>query len=298
MIRQINATEIRSILQMRDLIGLMENVLCDFSGNKYKQPLRTVMELESPASFLGVMPALCDGLGVKLVAVCPQNAERGLPSHLAVIILMDQTTGELLALLDGEVITEMRTAAVSAVSSQLLAPKNARMLAILGSGVQAHSHYKALSVIHNFDEVRVWSPTAAHADRFVSEIGARSVPAEEAVRDADIVVCATSTQTPVLKGAWLKQGCHVISVGAPRPQWRELDDEAMSNLLFVDSREAALAESGDVILSKAEIYAELGEILSGDIDVQKEKTTVFKSLGLAVEDVSTAMYVYRQVTNK
>ena len=191
----------------------------------------------------------------------------------------------------------MRTAAVSAAATKLLAPKDRKVLAILGSGVQARSHIEALRLVRQFQEIRVWSPNKSHAEDFAKEIGAKALPAEDAVRDADVVVTVTSSTTPVLHGAWLKRGCHVNAVGACRPDWRELDDDAMRNVLFVDSREAAMKESGDVILSGAKIYAELGEAFSGKIDIDPSKTTIFKSLGMAVEDIAAALLVYRAETS-
>jgi ornithine cyclodeaminase/alanine dehydrogenase-like protein (mu-crystallin family) len=198
----------------------------------------------------------------------------------------------------------MRTAAVSAAATKLLAPKDSKILAILGSGVQARSHFEALSLVRKFEEIRVWSQSKANAEKFAKEIGARSTSAEEAVRGADVVVTVTSSQTPVLRGAWLKHGAHVNAVGACRPDWRELDDDAVrNNVVFVDSREAAMKESGDLILSGAKIYAELGEAFAGKIDPpspgsgvasnRASETTIFKSLGMAVEDVASALLVYR-----
>src|SRR5205807_3914797 len=143
------------------------------------------------------------------------------------------------------------------VATKFLAPTDAKILAILGSGVQARSHNEALRLVRNFEEIRVWSPTTAHAERFAKGIGAKAMSAEGAVRDADVVVTATNSKMSILRGAWLKPGAHVNAVGACRPDWRELDDEAMTNVVFVDSREAAMKESGDVILSGAKIYAEL-----------------------------------------
>ena len=159
--------------------------------------------------------------------------------------------------------------------------------------MQARSHLEALRLVRRFDEVRVWSPTAAHAEKFAEEIGAKAMAAEDAVREADVIVTATNSKTPILRGAWLKPGCHVNAVGACRPEWRELDDEAMANVVFVDSREAALKESGDVILSGAQIYAELGEALAGKVPLRASETTIFKSLGMAVEDIAAALLVYR-----
>jgi ornithine cyclodeaminase/alanine dehydrogenase-like protein (mu-crystallin family) len=198
--------------------------------------------------------------------------------------------------MDGRLITEMRTAAVSAAATKLLASPDAKILAILGSGVQARSHVEALRLVRNFEEIRVWSPNAANAERFAKEIGAKAVSAEKAVRDADVVVTATSSTRSILQGAWLKQGCHVNAVGACRPDWRELDDDAMKNVVFVDSRDGAMQESGDVILSGAKIYAELGEALAGGIDNRANETTIFKSLGMAVEDIAAALLVYRSAT--
>jgi thiomorpholine-carboxylate dehydrogenase len=195
--------------------------------------------------------------------------------------------------MDGRLITEMRTAAVSAAATKLLAPKASKVLAILGSGVQARSHVEALRLVRQFEEVRVWSPNKSHAEQFAKEIGAKAMPAEETVLGADVVVTATSSKMSILQGAWLKPGCHVNAIGACRPDWRELDDDAMRNAVFVDSREAAMKESGDVILSGTKIYAELGEAFAGEISPRANETTIFKSLGMAVEDIAAALLVYR-----
>jgi thiomorpholine-carboxylate dehydrogenase len=210
---------------------------------------------------------------------------------MATIFLVDPQTGTPLAIMDGRLITEMRTAAVSAAATKLLAPADAKILAILGSGVQSRSHTEALQLVRNFEEIRVWSPTKEHAERFAREIGARATSAEEAVRGADVVVTATNSKMPVLKGTWLKPGCHVNAIGACRPDWRELDDEAMGNVVFVDSREGAMKESGDVILSGAKVYAELGEVLASTVPTRANETTIFKSLGMAVEDIAAALLV-------
>jgi thiomorpholine-carboxylate dehydrogenase len=243
------------------------------------------------------MPALApDGLGLKAVTFYPSNAVRGIPTHMATIFLVDPETGAPLAIMDGRLITEMRTAAVSAAATKLLASPDAKLLAILGSGVQARSHVEALRLVRQFEEIRVWSPTKEHAKQFAKEIGATPMSAEEAVRDADVVVTVTNSKTPVLKGCWLKSGCHVNAIGACRPDWRELDDEAMTNVVFVDSREGAMKESGDVILSGARIYAELGEALAAKVPSRANEMTIFKSLGMAVEDIAAAALVYRSAT--
>jgi ornithine cyclodeaminase/alanine dehydrogenase-like protein (mu-crystallin family) len=279
---------------MDELIPAMEKALIEFSAGKVTQPVRSVITVDPPGGFFGMMPARTpDGLGIKIVTFYATNAKRGIPTHMATIFLADPETGAPLAVMDGRLITEMRTAAVSAAATKLLASPDAKVLAILGSGVQGRSHIEALRLVRRFEEVRVWSPTTGHAERFAKEIGAKAMSAEEAVRDADVVVTATNSKMPILRGAWLNPGCHVNAIGACRPDWRELDDEAMANVVFVDSCEAAMKESGDVILSGAKIYAELGEALAGKVPPRANETTIFKSLGMAVEDIAAAMLVYR-----
>jgi len=293
----LDEEQVRKHLRMGELIPAMEKALIDFSAGKVTQPVRSVITVDPPGGFYGMMPALTpEGLGQKIVTFYATNAERGIPTHMATIFLVDPETGTPLAVMDGRLITEMRTAAVSAAATKLLAAPDAKVLAMLGSGVQARSHVKALRLVRKFEEVRVWSPTSAHAEKLAEDIGAKAMSAEAAVRDADVVVTATNSKMPILRGAWLKPGCHVNAVGACRPDWRELDDETMANVVLVDSREAAMKESGDVILSGAKIYAELGEALASKVPPRVNETTVFKSLGMAVEDIATGLLVYRSAT--
>ena len=291
----LDENQVRKHLRMADLIPAMEKALIDFSAGRVTQPVRQVIPVDPPGGFYGIMPALTpDGLGQKIVTFYPPNADKGIPTHMALIVLNDPQTGAPLAVMDGRLITEMRTAAVSAAATKLLAPKDAKVLAILGSGVQARSHFEALELVRNFKEIRVWSQTKAHAEAFAKEVNGEVTSAEEAVRGADVVVTVTSSKTPVVKGAWLKPGCHVNAVGACRHDWRELDDDAMrKSVIFVDSHEAAMKESGDVILSGVKIYAELGETFAGKIDSRANQTTIFKSLGMAVEDITSALLVYQ-----
>ena len=293
----LNEGQVREHLRMSELIPVMEKALIDFSAGRVTQPVRSIISIDVAAApgFLGLMPALTpDGLGLKAVTFYPSNAERGIPTHMATIFLLDPQTGTPLAIMDGRLITEMRTAAVSAAATKLLASPDAKVVAILGSGVQARSHVEALRLVRQFEEIRVWSPTREHTERFAADIGGKSMAAEDAVRGADVVVTATNSKAPVLKGSWLKPGCHVNAVGACRPDWRELDDAAMANVVFVDSREGATKESGDIILSHAAIHAELGEALTGKVPSRANETTIFKSLGMAVEDIAAAMLVYRR----
>jgi ornithine cyclodeaminase/alanine dehydrogenase-like protein (mu-crystallin family) len=293
----LDEEEVRKHLRMADLVPGMEKALIDFSAGKVTQPVRQVISVDPPGGFYGMMPALTpEGLGQKIVTFYPPNADKGMLTHMALIVLNDPQTGAPLAVMDGRLITEMRTAAVSAAATKLLAPKDAKVLAILGSGVQARSHVEALRLVRHFEEIRVWSPNESHAEQFAKEIGAKAMSAEDSVRDADVVVTVTSSKISILQGKWLKPGCHVNAVGACRPDWRELDDDAMRNVVFVDSREAAMKESGDVILSGAKIHAELGEAFAGKIDIRANETTIFKSLGMAVEDIAAALLVYRSAT--
>lgn len=310
-----------SLLSMEAAIRVMREALSAFSGGGVVQPVRLALSVEPHAGYLGLMPAHVraaagaggDGaqaLGAKAVTFYPRNADRGLPTHMAVILLWDSTTGRLLAMMDGRLITEMRTAATSAAATQVLAREDAGVLALLGSGVQARAHLQALGLVRPLREVRVWSRTRAHAETLAHEGAGRGVPvrvcaaAEEAVRGADLIVTATSSPRPVVLGAWVSAGAHINAVGAPRPDWRELDTTAVTRArLFVDSRAGALAESGDILqplregaIDETHLVAEIGEVLAGRARGRQSaaEVTLFKSLGMAVEDVATAAYVYDQ----
>ena len=260
----LDEEKVRSVLSWDELIPTMEQALAAFSRGQVVQPVRNMLTIEEGRRYFGIMPAVAaDAMGAKLVSFFPGNAGTAVPTHLAMILLFRPDTGEPLAVLDGRLITEMRTAAVSAAVTKRLAAPDSRILALLGSGVQARAHLEALGCVRRFEEIRVWSRTPAHAERFAARHNARAMPAAAAVRGADVIVTATAAIEPILCGEWLKPGAHVNAVGAPRPNWRELDDRAMANTVVVDSRAAVLEESGDVILSKASIYTEAGEIFAG-----------------------------------
>jgi len=291
----LDEDQVRKHLRMADLIPAMEKALIDFSTGKVTQPVRQVIAVDPPGGFYGMMPALTpEGLGQKIVTFYPPNAEKGIPTHMALIILNDPQTGAPLAVMDGRLITEMRTAAVSAVATNALARADASVLAILGSGVQARSHLEAMRIVRKFRDVRVWSPR--NADSFAKQFNVRAAAsAEEAVRDADVIVVATAATTPVLMGEWLSPGTHINAVGATRPDWRELDDAVLRCArIFVEAREAAMKESGDVIAA-GNIFAEIGEVLAGTKAGREsaEEITLFKSVGVAVEDIVAADLVWR-----
>ena len=283
---------IRPLLCFEELIPAMERALIDFSSRRVQQPVRSIVAIPQHSGFMGLMPAVYgDIMGTKLVNFYPENGRLGLPTHQAILAIFRTETGEPLALMDGRLITEMRTAAVSAAAAKLLAPKNASRLAILGSGVQARAHLRAFSQVRKFADVRVWSRNRDNAEAFAKEIGASSLSREEAVRDADVVLTVTSATEPILHGRWLKPGALVIAVGAVGPTRREVDSDCMRGAVIVDSREAAMKESGDVLLANATVYAELGELLGNAKPVPQAEVTVFKSLGIAVEDLASARLV-------
>jgi thiomorpholine-carboxylate dehydrogenase len=299
MVMILGEAEVRKLLDWKPLIAAMETALVAFSAGRVIQPVRNVLTIEEGKRYLGIMPVVAeDAMGLKLVCFYPGNAGTSVPTHTAMILLFRPETGEPLAVLDGRLITEMRTAAVSAAITNRLAAPGSLVLALLGSEVQAKAHLEAIREVRPIHEVRVWSRTPEHAKRFADANGATATDAESAVRGADIVVTATNAREPVLKGTWLKRGAHVNTVGSPRPTWREVDDQTMANILIVDSREAVLKESGDVILSKAEIFAEAGEILGGAKSPPVGQTTIFKSVGIAIEDLAAAQIVFNGASEK
>ena len=220
----LDENDVRAHLEWDALIAAVESALVDFSAGRVQQPVRRFLTVERYEGFFGVMPAASEKvMGIKLVTFYPNNAARGLPTHLAVIQLFAPESGEALALIDGRLITEMRTAAVSAAATKVLAAPGAKVLAILGSGVQARAHVEALRRVRAFEEIRVWGRTAAHAERFASEVGAQITTAENAVRGADVIVTATAATEPILEGAWLKPGAHVNAIGWRGHTSRELE---------------------------------------------------------------------------
>lgn len=245
------------------------------------------------------MPAyLADprALGAKLVTICPHN--QTVATHQATLVMLDPDTGQLRALLDGGAITELRTAAASALSVRGLSNANAKSLAVLGSGVQARGHVEALRRVRDFTAIRSWSPNSNRLAEFTRALDVEPAnSAEDAVRDADVIVLATSASQPVIQRDWVKPGAHIISVGAPRPHQREMDPQLLAAArVYVDSRISALVESGDIVqaiaqglIAESHIVGELGELLAGTVPGRQtdREITIFKSLGLAVEDIAT-----------
>jgi alanine dehydrogenase len=314
----LSEADVRAVLSMDDLIVAMRTTLGQFSSGGAQQPLRTMVEVGLQKAAFGVMPAFITEppvLGAKLVTVFASNAGAGLPTHLATILLFDSMTGELVAIMDGRFITEARTAAVSAVSVDLLARPDASVLAVIGTGVQARSHVEAVGRVRDLHAVRAWSPNADRLAQFVRETEARTraavtgcSSAREAAEGADIVVLATSARGPVLHDKWVRDGAHICAVGACRPDQREMDSGLVARgRLFVDSRRGALAEAGDVLLPIGEglfdethIAGELGEVCSGIVPGRRSaaEVTIFKSLGMAVEDLAAAHLAYEKAAER
>jgi ornithine cyclodeaminase/alanine dehydrogenase-like protein (mu-crystallin family) len=280
---------IRERLRYRDLIPALKRALIGYSAGRVVQPLRTVLSIPQHEGWFAVMPVvLGDVMGAKMVTVFPLNAAAELPTHLALIALFRSSTGELLAVMDCRLITEMRTAAVSAIATDLLASSDAHVLAVMGSGVQARAHVEALRMVRPFDEIRIWSRNPENARRLAAEVNGRAMAAEDAVRGAHVIVTVTNSADPVLSGNWIEDGAHVNAVGAVGVARRELDDAAMKGFVVVESRESTAHEAGDVILSGVNVDAELGELLAAGNFVRTGRT-VFKSVGIAVEDLAAAM---------
>lgn len=291
MIEFLDEEAVRQRLHLPALIDRMDRALIDFSAGRVIQPVRQFVNVDDHNGFFGLMPAVSDAMGIKLVTFYPDNGAKGLHTHHALILVFKPETGEPQAVMDGRLITEMRTAAVSAAATRLLAAEQAPVLAVLGAGLQAHAHIDAIRCVREIEEIRIWNRTADKAAALAAEVGGRAMSAEEAVRGADIVVTATAAKEPILQGAWLKPGAHVNAVGWNGADSRELDDAAMANLVFVESRDAVADQCGDVRHSGCTITAEIGEALARPDANWRQQTTVFDSVGMAIEDVAAAQLV-------
>jgi len=303
--RIFNEHDVHRLLTPAACIRVMEEALAALARGEVHQPLRQVIRAEGASGFLGLMPSYYRDYGLKEVCVFPGNPARGLDTHLGAVLLHSGETGELLAIANASAITAIRTAAVSAVATKLLAREDASILAILGAGVQAHSHLASIPVVRKIREVRVFSRSNEKAKRLAGAFaGARVVTsAQEAVSGADIIVTATSSREPVVRREWVSPGSHINAVGSSVPSSREVDSATMAAAsLFVDRRESTVNESGDYLFALREnaisgpehIRAEIGEILTGKARgrTSQDEITLFKSLGLAIEDLASVRYLY------
>jgi len=306
----LDADAVETVLPMRDCIEVMESALVALANKESVSPLRTVIRM--PKGAIAAMPAY-DGAsataGAKIVTVFPGNAAIGLASHLGVVLLFDAAHGVLRAVLDASAITAIRTAAVSALATRVLAREDAQVLAIIGTGVQARAHVESILAVSAITEIRVSSRDSDRAQAFVADLSGRydcafsvSESVERAVVGADVVCTVSNSATPIVLGAWIQPGTHVNAVGSSMKHARELDASAVAmSRLYCDARESILTESGDFLMAVAEgtvdqshVIGELGEVLTGAVPgrTSPEQITLFKSLGLGIEDIAAASYAY------
>ena len=306
----LNADEVERLLDMPGCMAAMEEALVALARGDFFLPLRPIVRPPGESHLLGLMPTYRGGerplYALKTVAVVPENAARGLDPHQGTVTLYDGTTGRVVAVMNASPITAIRTAAVSGLATRALAREDARVLASVGAGHQAHPHIAAMLEARQFEQIRIAARTTESAERLAAEwpLAIAVESADEALRDADVVCTVTSSSEPVVLGEWLKPGAHVNAVGACFPHTRELDGEAMARAtLFTDRRESCENEAGDYVLALAEgaiseghIRAELGEVLAGAAPrrTSEDEITVFESLGLAVEDLAAAEYLERR----
>lgn len=292
-----NEEQIAGVLEWAPLIDAMERALVSLSADEIEQPVRQMVSVPGRDAIIAAMPAVGEAMAVKVVTLYNENAGTGVPTHQAVIMVFDIANGTPLAVMDGRLITEMRTAAASAAAVRAIAIETPEVVTIMGSGVQARAHAEALATVRPLGELRLWSRTETSGYDAAADIGATFfADAEEAVRDADIVACATSATEPVLLGDWLKPGAFVVSVGWNGHDGRELDDTAMYNTVLVEEVETAQNQAGNIRGSDCEIFAEIGEIFTGRKTVPKGATVIYDSVGVAILDVSAAKLAYDLLT--
>jgi ornithine cyclodeaminase/alanine dehydrogenase-like protein (mu-crystallin family) len=310
-LRVLAGHHVRDLLPYDECADVLRRALTDLARGAIQQPLRTMIRPEGAAGVLALMPAYARGTGYGLKAICvtPGNPAIGKDAHQGAVLLFAADTGEPLALVNASVVTEIRTAATSAVATGLLARPGAAELAIVGTGVQAQAHARALAATRPLTGIRITGRNQARAREVAAALGAElglpvsaHAAARDAIEGADIVVTATTSPGPVLSRAWLAAGAHVNAVGAYTPATREIDTATMGEAaVFADSRESVQSEAGDYLLARQEgvdnpVRAELGELLTGAAPgrADDDEITLFESLGLAAEDLAAASYVYEK----
>ena len=310
----VNQSEVHRLLPMNECIDVMAEALTGLARGEAIQPLRSIMWLPGKVGALGVMPSYLagiDSIGLKVISVFPGNHGTQYDSHQGAVMLFEATHGQLLTLMDASSITAIRTASVSGVATRLLARTHAQSVAILGTGVQAVSHLAAMIEARTITRARVWGRNPELAQRFAEREARRhgipvsaAATVQEAVEGVDIICTTTGAREPILNGEWISPGTHINAVGSSVAFARELDTAAVKKArLYVDRRESTLNESGDFLLAKKEgaidddhIVGEIGELLTGDLEGRRtaDEVTLFKSLGLSIEDLAAANHVYRK----
>ena len=289
----IGEAKIEAALAWRPLIDVIEDAMIAFSAGNVAQPVRQMVPVPGHDAIIAAMPAVGEAMAVKVVTLYHSNAGTDIPTHQAVILVFDKANGSPVAVLDGRLITEMRTAAGSAAAARKLAVEDPKVVTIMGNGVQARAHTQALAEVRRYDELLLWARNEQRGRSLAEEVGAVFYPdAEAAVRDSDIVACTTSAKEPILEGAWLKPGAFVTSVGWNTLDGRELDDTAMSNTVIVESIDAAHNQAGDIRGSGCKIFGEIGEIYAGSKIVPEGATIIYDSVGIAIMDAAAAKLAY------
>ena len=313
----LNHDEVVELLPMKECIDLMREALIKLAAGEAHQPLRTIIRPPEAAGVMGLMPSYISGdhaaYGLKAICVFPGNPAKGKDAHQGAVLLFSAETGELMAMMNASAITAIRTAAVSGVATDLLAREDACNLAIIGAGVQARTHLEAMSAVRPIKHCRVASRNFEHARQFAEEMRPKFAfdiepleTVEKTLEGADLIVAATTAKEPVVRRESVALGVHLNLVGSSTPNAREVDTATMAaSILFVDRRESTINEAGDYIIAAKEgaigpehIRAELGEVLTGEKPgrTSLEEITLFKSLGLAIEDLAAAEYLYRKAT--
>ncbi len=311
----INKEKIASLLPMHECISVMEEMFHALAGGECLQPLRSMMWLPDRSGLLGMMPGYAAGpcvMGIKVISVFPGNREAGLPSHQGVVMLFNARTGVPLLLLDAAEITAIRTAAASALATRLLSNENSDLLAIIGSGEQAERHIEAILLVREIKQINLWSRNEKNASALAGKMAGRyDIPIQikqhpkQAVQGADIICTVTSSKEPVIQGEWISTGAHINAVGSSTPHARELDTAAiMRSKIFTDCYESLFNEAGDFLIPKKEgmimnndVKGELGEVITGTKKGREDsgEITLFKSLGIAAEDLFSAWHIYRKI---
>ncbi len=314
----LSEKQVRSLINIDDLIAALAQAHVQYSTGKAVMPVRLVVPLPQIQGRITSMPGFLSedqALGMKVVTYFQENSKRGLPAILATIMLFSAETGRMIATMDGSYITAIRTACASALSTKILANAETPVLGILGAGVQARAHIQALTRVRKIEKIKLYSPSGTSAVAVQKELtplvdAAIEVAqsAEAVVRDADIVVTATTAKEPILKVEWLKAGAHINAVGSHRPDLREIDGQTLARAtIVVDSRAAIMAECGDILLALKEksirenhIHGEIGEVLAKIKPgrTRRDELTLYKSVGIAIQDVAAANLVYRKALEK
>ncbi len=314
----LSEKQVEGLIDIDELIAALERAHIQYSTGNAVMPVRLVVPLPQIDGRITSMPGFLNedqALGMKVVTYFQNNPRQNVPSILATIMLFSPETGKMIAVMDGSYITAIRTACASAMASKVLSNPTASVLGILGAGVQAKAHIRALSRVRKIRRIKIYSPSGTSASRVKQEVESQlgvaievANSAEEAVRGADLIVTATTAKQPILATEWLKSGAHINAVGSHRPDLRELDGATLArSRVFVDSREAIMAECGDVLLALADksitadhVQAEIGEILAGTRPgrIATEEVTLYKSVGIAIQDVATARLVYHKALQR